>query len=229
MNYNQLIEKVVYNVLRQINESLSEEQKYRISVNLIEKGYLIHCTNADFNEFDSKFIQGGSRAKEGYGFYFSDMPYKSIQYGNNFKIIKKDKFNFLNLEDKVDISMFNPTNINIEIEKLNMALDYVRNNKDYEYIQSEIEKLKQQKSKYDNDLLFYIEDAIKNGNGTYGSMEYNLRNPQTNIPKLIKVYMENGYDGGYYDGIYTVWNFNKLNQNIINLNDKELKEMLLNQ
>jgi hypothetical protein len=68
--------------------------KYNLAVNLIQKGYLIHCTNEQFTHFDAKHIKGGGRAKEGYGFYFSDMPYKPIGYGENFKVIKKSDFNF---------------------------------------------------------------------------------------------------------------------------------------
>ena len=73
---------------------MTEGEKYDIAVKLIGNGYLIHCTNAVFNEFDKSYIQGGSRAHEGYGFYFTDMPYKAISYGEIFKIIKKDDFNF---------------------------------------------------------------------------------------------------------------------------------------
>ena len=50
---------------------MTEDEKYDIAVKLIGNGYLIHCTNAVFNEFDKSYIQGGSRAHEGYGFYFT--------------------------------------------------------------------------------------------------------------------------------------------------------------
>ena len=78
---------------------MTEDEKYDIAVKLIGNGYLIHCTNAVFNEFDKAYIKGGSRAHEGYGFYFTDLPYKAISYGEIFKIIRKDDFNFLNTLD----------------------------------------------------------------------------------------------------------------------------------
>lgn len=226
MRHNQLIEKITHNIIQKINERLTEEQMYRVAVKLINQGYLIHCTNADFNEFKSNFIKGGSRAREGYGFYFSDMPYKSIQYGQNIKVVEKDSFNFLDLTDKVDMSLFSSENIDIELNRLESQLYDVRNNREYEDIQTQIEKLQQEKPKYDDNLIYYVNDALKNGSDNYGSLEYNIRNPHVNIPKLIQVYINNGYDGGYYDGIYTIWNFNKLNQNLINLTKEDIKKLL---
>lgn len=35
------------------------------------------------------------------------------------------------------------------------------------------------------------------------------------IPKIIKIYIDNGYDGYVTDGIYTVFNFDKLNKYLI--------------
>lgn len=231
MNYNTLIEKIVNNVIDNLNEKFinqySESQKYKIAVYLINKGYLIHCTNTNFSQFNSSFIQGGSRAKEGYGFYFSDMPYKSIQYGDIFKIIEKDKFNFLPLKDKVDLHWFSTDDIDAQISKFNYMLDNARNNREFDYYMSQIQQLKNEKEDLgiDDNLLLYIKDALSNGNNSYGSLEYYIKNPQINIPKLISVYTKHGYDGGYYEGIYTVWNIDKLNQNVIELNDEDIKEI----
>ena len=194
---------------------MNYNQKYQLCANLIKDGYLIHCTDASFNEFNSNFIKGGMRAKEGYGFYFTDMPYKAIDYGNNFKLIKKEDFNFLNSSDEINTNLFFNDDIDIQIAQLNNQLDYVRNNRDYDYIISEIDKLKSIKENYNDILSSYVKQAIRDGAKTYGNLEYLIRNPQTSIPLLIQTYINNGYDGYYTDGIYTVFNVPKLNQCLI--------------
>ena len=128
---------------------MTEDEKYGIAVKLIGNGYLIHCTNAVFNEFDKAYIKGGSRAHEGYGFYFTDMAYKAISYGDIFKIIKKDDFNFLNSEAPIDTSLFYKDNKYIEqqINTLEYYLDNCHNIREYDYYSNEIEKLESQLSK----------------------------------------------------------------------------------
>ena len=64
-------------------------------------------------------------------------------------------------------------------------------------------------------LKEYIEIAIREGAKTYGHLEYLIRYPDIMIPKLIKAYINNGYDGYVTDGIYTVFNFDKLNKYLI--------------
>ena len=54
------------------------DEKYKVAVDLIDKGYLVHCTDNEFDRFDSRFIKGGSRAREGYGFYFTDGNYVQL-------------------------------------------------------------------------------------------------------------------------------------------------------
>ena len=137
---------------------MTEDEKYGIAVKLIGNGYLIHCTNAVFNEFDKSYIKGGSRAHEGYGFYFTDMAYKAISYGDIFKIIRKDDFNFLNSSAPIDTSLFYKDNGQIEqqIYKLEYYLDNARNNRDYNYYSNEIDKLKSQLSQNDDNLKAHI-------------------------------------------------------------------------
>lgn len=195
--------------------SLSE--RYNIAEKLIRNGYLVHCTNAVFNEFDKAYIKGGSRAHEGYGFYFTDMAYKAISYGDIFKIIKKDDFNFLNSEAPIDTSLFYKDNKYIEqqINTLEYYLDNCRNSREYDYYSNEIKKLESQLSPNDESLKVHIEMAIRDGAKTYGQLEYLMRNPDVMIPKIIKAYINNGYDGYVTDGIYTVFNFDKLNKYLI--------------
>lgn len=189
--------------------------RYKIASKLINDGYLIHCTNANFEKFDKQYIQGGMRAMEGYGFYFTDMPYKALDYGKNFKLIEKDNFVWLNTSDNIDISLFYDENIEVEIEKLNELLYNVRNNREYDYINSKIEELKNRMNSYDKELYYYVKQAIKDGAKSYGNLEYLIRNPNYTIPKLNQCYINNGYDGYYTNGIYTVFNFDKLNKFLI--------------
>lgn len=201
--------------------------KYKIASQLISDGYLLHCTDAIFDSFDEKFIKGGMRAKEGYGFYFTDMPYKAIDYGTNFKLIKKEDFIWLNSSEQIDTKMFYNEDIEIKIASLEYQLDNVHNNKEWDYINSEIDKYKDKLNSYDEELYFYIKQALKEGAKTYGNLEYLIRNPHLNIPKLIKCYINNGFDGYYTDGIYTVFNTNKLNQLMIK-NPEEIIQNYLN-
>ena len=196
------------------------QTKYQIAVDLIKKGYIVHCTNEEFDSFNPSYIKGGSRAKEGYGFYFTDMPYKSIDYGSNFKVVKKDDFNFLDSKTLLTNLPFLDTNlIKNEIYKLEQRLDTVRNIKEYDEIENEINRLKNLQS---DDILFdYIDVAIKSyGAKTVGALEYYMPNPDFVIPKLVKLYIKNNIDGYFTDGIYTIFNFDKLNKHIINVNTK---------
>jgi hypothetical protein len=202
---------------------MNYQLKYQIAVDLIKKGYIIHCTNEIFNSFDSSYIKGGSRAKEGYGFYFTDMPYKPIEYGDNFKVVKKSAFNFLDSKTPLShFSFFNNIDIKSEIYKLENLLYSVRSNREYDEIEKEINRLKDNYENYGGDRFFdYIKIAIEKYNAkTIGNLEYYVPNPDFVIPKLIKLYIEYGFDGYVTDGIYTIFNFDKLNKNLINVDTK---------
>ena len=201
---------------------LTYEQKYTIAAKLINKGYLIHCTNSNFDKFDSKFINGGARAKEGYGFYFSDMPYKSIEYGDKWKIVKKNVFNFIDSSSKLNTNMFHDS-YRDKIFSLEEKLNYVRSNREYDAIQEEIYRLE---SEYEeiggSDLFRMINYTIRRYNpSTIGNLEYKIENPQKYIPLLTKLYVSYGYDGYETDGIYTIFNFDKLNEYVEDFNPKE--------
>ena len=91
-----------------------------------------------------------------------------------------------------------------------MMLEYVRNVRDYDILSQKIENIK---NSIDDQLCLYINDAIRNGAKTYGQLEYLIRNPELNIPKLIQLYINNGYDGYVTDNaIFTVFNIPKLNK-----------------
>ena len=208
---------------------MTYKQKYNIAVNLIKNGYLIHCTDTIFNEFDSSFIKGGSRAKEGYGFYFSDMPYKSIDYGENFKVIKKNDFIFLDSNTPINIEMFK-NEFEIKLNQLEDELYNVRNNREYDRLTQEISKIKNNYQIIGGRELFdNIERSIREyGAKTIGMLEYYIPNPDKMIPKLTQLYMLWGYDGYVTDGIYTVFNFKKLNNMVedIDISKYNLDESL---
>lgn len=188
---------------------LKEIADFKLVAKLISNGYLIHCSPNDFDYFDETYIKGGFRAKEGYGFYFSNMPYKPIEYGDYIYAIKYNDFNFLNSSNPIDPDLFH-LDYMTDIQRLEILQDNIRNIREYDAISEEIQNIK---NSVDTDLIDYIKDAIRNGAKTYGQLEYLIRNPNINIPKLIKIYLNNGYDGYVTDNaIFTVFNMNKLNK-----------------
>lgn len=204
-------------------------KKYDLAVKLVGKGYLIHCTNETFDEFNSDFIKGGSRAKEGYGFYFTNMPYKAIEYGDVFKLIKKTDFSFLNTSDNININLFYNEDIDTKIVQLENYLEDCHNIREYDYYNNELEKYKNIQKGYDKSLYNYVKIAINDGAKTYGQLEYKILNPNVNIPKLNKVYLRNGFDGYETDGIFTIFNFDKLNQCQIKNVENLIQELLTNE
>jgi hypothetical protein len=195
---------------------MNYSDKYKIAADLINKGYILHCTNEEFDSFEPSHIKGGQRAKEGYGFYFSDMPYKSIDYGSNWKIVKKEDFNFLDSNLTINYNMFD---IDAKIFNLENSLDNARNIRQYDYIESELNKLKSQKQANGGEIFYNaIYETINiYGAKTIGQLEYNIPNPSVNIPKLIHLYISWGFDGYETDGIYTIFNFEKLNKLVKNV------------
>lgn len=201
-------------------------QKYKLAANLIQKGYIVHCTDAFFKYFSPSHIKGGSRAKEGYGIYFSDMPYKPIEYGDIFKVVKKSDFNFINSQDPITkYSYIFNNDILTDIYRLERRLDTIRNVREYDELNAEISRLRNEYEKIGGDELFRcIDMAINQYKAkTIGGLEYNLPNPDTMIPKLTQLYTQYGFDGYETDGIYTIFNFDKLNKLVIDVNTETNK------
>ena len=208
---------------------MTNAQKYNICGKLLDSGYLIHGTMHDFTSFDSAFITGGFRAKEGYGFYFSDEAYKPLEYGQNinkFKIIKKNDFNFLELTDKVDINLFSCEDKYITLSRLEDELYTVRNNRDYEEINNEINQLKHYlDTNFNGDLFNEIKRILREKpECNYGQLQFYIPNPQKYIPIICQILARNGVDGFHYDNVYTVFNFDKLNKLMI----KDIKPIINN-
>ena len=210
-----------------IKINMDYNQKYKLAANLIQKGYIVHCTDADFKYFSPSHIKGGSRAKEGYGVYFSDMPYKPIEYGDIFKVVKKSDFNFINSQDPITkYSYIFNNDILTDIYRLEQKLDTIRNVREYDELNAEISRLRNEYKQLGGDELFRcIDMAINQYKAkTIGGLEYNLPNPDVMIPKLTQLYIKYGYDGYETDGIYTIFNFNKLNHLVetVNTSNPEL-------
>lgn len=196
------------------------KDRYKLAVDLTQKGYLIHCTNEDFDYFDESHIKGGGRAKEGYGFYFSDMPYKPIEYGDNFKVVKKTDFNFLDSNTPIsNLTHIFGNQFKADIYRLEQMQDAVRNNREWDRLSEEIRILTQEYQNIGGDALFKnIDTAIKMyGAKTVGNLEYKMPNPDFSIPRLSQLYVLYGYDGYVTDGIYTIFNFKKLNELVMDI------------
>lgn len=220
-------------------------KRYTIAAKLIEQGYIIHGTNYEFDKFDEDYIVGGSRAREGYGFYFTDMPYKAIDYGKYLKVVKKDVFNFLNSSDAIDFSLFEVFGVRDEYDRLNQLLFNSENFMESYYKLEELrERITEYEKIFGGGFIYFIDDAIKHGAKTYGQLEYFVRNPDKNVPIIHEIYKSKGFDGYETDGIYTIFNFDKLNQyvlsnedttkliqsfineGVVKINEKQLKEIV---
>lgn len=207
---------------------MNYQDKYKIAADLIKKGYLIHCTDNEFEKFEPSKIAGWPRAKEGYGFYFSDMPYKPLEYGNIMKVVKKDEFNFLDSSSPIDYNTL--FGVETKLNCLNDMLYNVRNNREYDEIQSQIDEIEEMLYNIGGRALFsQIEQTIRQYDvKTYGQLEYYMNNPQKWVPRLVQLYIHIGYDGYETDGIYTIFNFNKLNSLVktINFDNYNMNESL---
>lgn len=192
-------------------KSFNNSKVYSLLQSEIRNGYIIHGTNKEFSAFDPSTIQGGFRAKEGYGFYFTDTAYKAMEYGHIYKKVKKGDFNFLEGKAPIHMEMFdNPFEADYyRIYELMMGTANLR---EYEFYESQLEILKKKMKQFGN-IFEIVQDTIKRNNlKNFGSIEYYLNYPDENIPKLIEVYKYYGYDGYHCDNVYTIFNFDKLNQ-----------------
>lgn len=192
-------------------KSFNNSKVYSLLQSEIRNGYIIHGTNKEFSAFDPSTIQGGFRAKEGYGFYFTDTAYKAMEYGHIYKKVKKGDFNFLEGKAPIHMEMFdNPFEADYyRIYELMMGTANLR---EYEFYESQLEILKKKMKQFGN-IFEIVQDTIKRNNlKNFGSIEYYLNYPDENIPKLIEVYKYYDYDGYHCDNVYTIFNFDKLNQ-----------------
>ena len=202
------------------------EKKYTdreyIANELIENGFLIHCTNNKFSgDFDASYIHGSERGREGYGFYFSDRAYKPIQYGDYWKIIPKSEFEFIELTEPIDLDFLFNYNRLKEIEEkiysIRAQLEIVRNVREWDLLYDREHELMEKKDNLTDYRYSMLKDAIllciKDYNPkNYGQLCHYIMNPRYFLPQLSKLLVEKGFDGWEYEGTYTIFNFEKLNQ-----------------
>lgn len=209
----------------QYNRLIESPNVYNICRDLISKGYLVHGTNTDFNTFSPEYIRGGCRAREGYGAYFTDAAYKAEEYGTKIKAVKKDLFNFIELWESVEygsnlyFQLFGNDENKRKRRELEKQIDFLFDEKRVREaldLYDELDKLGDD----DYGVLYgtlrrdCLEAIELYGAKNLGSLQYNIMNPQRNLPLLANALIELGYDGGYDGNVYTIWNFDKLNQNM---------------
>lgn len=213
----------------QFKRLLESFSVYNICNDLISKGYLVHGTNANFTQFSPDFIRGGSRAREGYGIYFTDTAYKAEEYGSKIKAVKKDLFNFIELRASVEYGselycqLFGNDEKKKKRQEIQTKIDFLMDNNRVREALDLYDELDKLGSSIDDDygvlngsLRRDCLEAIETfGAKNLGSLQYNVMNPQRNLPLLANALIKLGYDGGHDDNVYTIWNFEKLNKNII--------------
>ena len=215
----------------QLNMLVEASNMYNTCRMLISQGYLVHGTNSEFEEFLPEFIKGGSRAREGYGIYFTDTAYKAEEYGQIVKAVPKNAFNFIELTESIEkgSKLYNQLFGNEENKnkkkELEYQIEFLMNDGRYREalnLYDEIDKLGDDDygvlyGRLREDCLLAIESY---GAKNLGSLQYNIMNPNVNLPRLAQALTVLGYDGGHYDNVYTIWNFDKLNKNLIKIKNQ---------
>lgn len=208
-----------------INEGVNYEKfcasqalRYKVLYKMVEDGYLFHGNEDEWTEFDQNKIKGGSRGVHGYGAYFTNAAYKCEEYGNNFMILDSSNFNFIDINKKVKKGY----NIFIEklldYNKLKNAIENSRSNREYDFYNSLLEEYD---AKVDKGLLEKFVALIESypNEETYRTLNKNVGGYEDVDKEVSELYLAMGYDGFVCDNQFVIFNFEKLNQNIVK--DKE--------
>ena len=227
---NSITEGVQYDSLRN-----NQVFRYRIIADMANDGYVFHGTGEDGNgvdwdTVDPSKIKGGSRGTYGYGIYFSDHAYKCEKYagysGGHFIIANIKDFNLINLRDKIDKEHNIFVDKQVEYHKLYDALDNARNSIEYDIISSKIDEYKET---VDKELLYEITRIIdkSDDNITYGYLNENIPllwyMEGDSRKRVSNLYLSLGVDGFAVDTEFVIFNFDKLNKNIV----KNKEELIL--
>ena len=220
----------IYDKTNTITEGVSYDKfrdgqafRYRIIGAMIKDGYLFHGTDSEFDEFESDRIHGEERGVYGYGAYFTNAAYKCEEYGNHFTILDSNGFNFLDIEEKVrpEYNIFKEKLG--EFSKIEAGLDNARSNREYDYYNNLYDEYR---STVDTELLErFVSILEKNGATDYNTLnklvDYSFTNSENKeIQKRIsELYLSMGYDGFVCENQFVIFNFDKLNDNIVK--DKE--------
>lgn len=204
--------------------------RYQVIGKLVKQGYIFHGTNKKFDDFDSNKIKGGSRGREGYGVYFTNEAYKAEEYGNEFMILSTKGMNIVNSKNTFSqLNITPPNEVKSKIEILKNQLDYVRNNRDYNAINDEIEKYENYLNNklllgvdYTDYQILYNYDfkPLSNNASIYNALSFAYNKLSTKgMESISKILLNIGIDGYIIDNVYVIINFKKLNNNIVK--DKE--------
>ena len=186
----------------------------------IKMGYLVHGSNEDFEKFDTSRINGGVRAEYGYGMYFTNEPYKALEYGQEIYLTKMNLYKFFDLESN-DISAFDEIEKNInELSKAKYELYNAVNVRDYEYYDDLVKKLTFKTRIGDYEDVVYNEFSKRLKKGGYKNLEDVFKSVRMNLPTHFDKYISSffrkiGYDGIKCGNQFVIFNFELLNNNLL--------------
>lgn len=195
---------------------------FKLIAEYIGNGYIVHGTNLDIDKFDSSFIKGGFRAGEGYGFYFTSRPSKALDYGTKFYAVKADEFNFVSTNANPTEVFKDVINAEEGIQWLRNKQSEVRNNRDYDMYEVEINKTNNfYKSIVCDSITEHIIDIVKWKKPSSMRELWYSHVSSDYIPFIANMLLKLGYDGYREDDIYTIFNVKKLNEKFIKINTSE--------
>ena len=245
------------NLLRYINETVESVEGnglyYKFKTNmgfrfeacykLYQHGYVVHGSDTEFENFDSSKIKGGTRAVYGWGAYFTNDSYKCEEYGNNFVFLDIRPFKLLELEDNIsendEISKVikQIEGLNMRIQQADEGLYNARNIRDYDYFSQENKHCKELVNQFIPDsktevfLQMYSSFIRKKPNTTYLNLTKYLRDIFANKMGedfISQMFLNFGYDGFHCENQFVLFNFQKINENIVKDKNKLLEKVLNN-
>ena len=243
-SFSQLVKEAVEEMEKNdLYQQFRTNQSFRFKAVhiLAQNGYLVHGTNEEFDTFDKVKIKGGSRGNHGYGFYFTDAAYKCEEYGNNFIFLDARSFNFLDLNQKATenetiMGVVNKIKtISNSIDNAEAQLYNVVRREEYEYYNNEIKRLK---NEYDSIIpdaqseVFFkiIADYVSKYKDSANKALVDLLNIKfgNNLGEefVSNMFLKLGFDGFHYDAEYVIFNFDKLNKNIVKDRNGLLQQLM---
>ena len=215
-----------------------EDQSFRFRVvhQLGKNGIVVHGDDKDLTFFDSSKIRGGTRARYGWGAYFADAAYKCEEYGNCFTFLDIRSFNIIDLYGSASSGNVNFADklkeydeINRQMQMARDKLDNARNVRDYDYWDDMVNELKDKLDLVFSDdseyTMYHLlsEKLQKEPNIRYGELNKWLANNFSSMLgdwMVANLYRDAGVDGFKCDNEYCLFNFKKINANIIKDRDK---------
>jgi transcriptional regulator with XRE-family HTH domain len=199
----------VYGTMIKESSSKTTEQLFDAT----KAGLLIHATKGEFDMFNPEKIYGASRAVYGYGFYFTGWAPKAKDYGNKFIFTPSDKYNLIDVENKIDSEFVDELikKSDKEARRIFDQLKGVDRDREYAPYLSVDVIVKEMKSMLADGKSVYIDDVRK---------RLDNRN-ELSYQEFSEAFKFLGYDGfsvesaqtDYYEVI--IFNVEKLNENLI--------------